>query len=159
MSFIGSTRMSCWSWRKWVAYVWSPSLIRRRYCVWEVIDIDRYRFIRSILIILILSSLSWMVSGSILIACGLACRRGRSDWRFQFSDVFLTWFRWFRSGCHMFEKLRQEVTALWEGPASRLTVTGECGDQIFGSQLLEAVQHVIWVMWMVHGMLLPAYLL
>jgi hypothetical protein len=43
----------------------------------------------------------------------------------------------------MFEKLRQEVTALWEGPASRLTVTGECGDQIFGSQLLEAVQHVI----------------
>eukprot|EP00913_Durusdinium_trenchii_P030167 g28266.t1 len=32
----------------------------------------------------------------------------------------------------------QEVTALWEGPASRLTVTGECGDQIFGSQLLEA---------------------
>ncbi|CAK9077117.1 unnamed protein product [Durusdinium trenchii] len=32
----------------------------------------------------------------------------------------------------------EEVTALWEGPASRLTVTGECGDQIFGSQLLEA---------------------
>ena len=31
----------------------------------------------------------------------------------------------------------QEVTALWEGPTSRLTVTGECGDQIFGSQLLE----------------------
>lgn len=32
----------------------------------------------------------------------------------------------------------EEVTALWAGPACRLTVTGECGDQIFGSQLLEA---------------------
>ena len=27
---------------------------------------------------------------------------------------------------------------LWEAPSSRITVTGECGDQIFGSQLLEA---------------------
>ena len=55
-------------------------------------------------------------------------------------------FSGFRSGCCDMlrpEKLRcQEVTALWEGPASRLTVTGECGDQIFGSQLLEAEQHV-----------------
>ena len=32
----------------------------------------------------------------------------------------------------------EEVTALWASPHSRLTVTGECGDQIFGSQLLEA---------------------
>ncbi|CAJ1421507.1 unnamed protein product [Effrenium voratum] len=32
----------------------------------------------------------------------------------------------------------EEVTMLWEGPQSRITVTGECGDQIFGSQLLEA---------------------
>ena len=27
---------------------------------------------------------------------------------------------------------------LWEAPSSRIAVTGECGDQIFGSQLLEA---------------------
>eukprot|EP00439_Symbiodinium_sp_Y106_P046207 s408_g5.t2 len=32
----------------------------------------------------------------------------------------------------------EEVSMLWEAPSSRITVTGECGDQIFGSQLLEA---------------------
>ncbi|CAE7240373.1 unnamed protein product [Symbiodinium pilosum] len=32
----------------------------------------------------------------------------------------------------------EEVSKLWEAPSSRMTITGECGDQIFGSQLLEA---------------------
>jgi len=32
----------------------------------------------------------------------------------------------------------EEVTQLWSGPQERITLTGECGDQIFGSQLLEA---------------------
>ena len=32
----------------------------------------------------------------------------------------------------------EEVSALWEAHTPRITVTGECGDQIFGSQLLEA---------------------
>ena len=38
----------------------------------------------------------------------------------------------------------QEVTALWEGPTSRLTVTGECGDQIFGSQLLKVESGMVF---------------